>query len=254
MSNQTKQTAVDLLKVLETGDSKPYSNINPSKYIQHNLGVADGLRGLDELLRRIPPDSVTVKTVRVFQDDDYVFVHSIYGFLGPTIVFDIFRFEDGQAVEHWDNVQGVAPANPSGHSMIDGPTESKDHDKTADNKALVRGFVEAILVNGKLEKLAGYFDGDNYTQHNPHIGDGLSGKVSALEARAKQGITVKYDKIHMVLGEGDFVLVVSEGDFAGQPTSFYDLFRVAGGKIAEHWDTLETILPQREWKNSNGKF
>jgi hypothetical protein len=55
-------------------------------------------------------------------------------------------------------------------------------------------------------------------------------------------------------GEGNFVLVVSEGAFAGKPTAFYDLFRVDNGKIAEHWDTIETILPKESWKNSNGKF
>ena len=49
---------------------------------------------------------------------------------------------------------------------------------------------------------------------------------------AEQGIVMKYDRIHRVLGEGDFVLVVSEGSLAGNHTSFYDLFRVADGKIA----------------------
>jgi predicted SnoaL-like aldol condensation-catalyzing enzyme len=57
-----------------------------------------------------------------------------------------------------------------------------------------------------------------------------------------------------VLGEGNFVLTVSEGNFAGKPSSFYDLFRVEAGKIAEHWDTIETIPPKSEWQNVNGKF
>jgi hypothetical protein len=47
---------------------------------------------------------------------------------------------------------------------------------------------------------------------------------------------------------------VSEGAFAGAPTSFYDLFRVQDGTIAKHWDTIETIPPPRTWKNQNGKF
>lgn len=255
MSNQNnKPPVVELLKSLESGDSKPVSYINPNKYIQHNLAVADGLQGLGELLRQLPPNSVKVKTVRVYQDGDYVFAHTDYNFFGPKIGFDIFRFEDGRIVEHWDNLQATAPANPSGHTMTDGPTESKDLDKTEHNKTLVRNFIEDVLVNGKMEKLAGYIDGDNYTQHNPQIGDGLSGLNSALEAMAKQGLTLKYDKIHKVLGEGNFVLVVSAGAFAGQPTSFYDLFRVENGKIVEHWDTIETIPPKQEWKNSNGKF
>lgn len=65
---------------------------------------------------------------------------------------------------------------------------------------------------------------------------------------------MKYERIHRVLGEGDFVLTVSEGTFGGKHTSFYDLFRVKNGKIAEHWDTIEPILPRDQWKNDNGKF
>ena len=57
-----------------------------------------------------------------------------------------------------------------------------------------------------------------------------------------------------MLGEGNFVLVVSEGSYADQPMAFYDLFRVENGKIAEHWDTLETIPPETTWQNQNGKF
>ena len=56
------------------------------------------------------------------------------------------------------------------------------------------------------------------------------------------------------VGEGNFVLVVSEGSFAGNPTAFYELFRVDSGKLAEHWDTVEAIPPKDQWKNGNGKF
>ena len=138
--------------------------------------------------------------------------------------------------------------------MIDGAKEIKDLDKTEANKTLVKNFIEDILVNGKMEKLAGYYDGDNYIQHNPLIPDQLSGLGKALGEWAKQGITLKYDKIHKVLGEGNFVLVVSEGHLAGKHNSFYDLFRIENGKIAEHWDTIEEIPQKENWKNSNGKF
>ena len=116
----------------------------------------------------------------------------------------------------------------------------------AANKKLVAAFVDDILVNGRLDRLAGYYDGDNYHQHNPQIADGLSGLGAALQAMAKAGVTMKYHKVHKVLGEGNFVLVASEGEFAGKPSAFYDLFRVANGKIAEHWDTIETIPPRAE--------
>ena len=138
--------------------------------------------------------------------------------------------------------------------MIDGPTEVSDVAQTAATKSIVRNFVTDILVNGQMDKLAGYFDGDNYIQHNPQIPDNLSGLGAALQAMAKQGVTMKYNRIHTVLAEGNFVLVVSEGQLAGKHSSFYDLFRVSKGKIAEHWDTIETIPAKSEWKNQNGKF
>lgn len=254
MSTNYKPQVTELLKSIETGDAKPVGYINPAKYIQHNLAVGDGLAGFGAVLQALPKGSAKVNTVRVLQDGAFVVAHTDYNFFGPKIGFDIFRFEDGKVVEHWDNLQEKAAPNPSGHTMLDGATAVTDLDKTEANKALVRSFVDDILVNGKLEKLAGYYDGDHYVQHNPHIADGLSGLGKALGDMAKAGITMKYSTIHKVLGEGNFVLVVSEGSFAGKPTSFYDLFRVQSGKIAEHWDTMETIPARAEWKNANGKF
>jgi len=255
MGTSNKQKVVALLKSIETGASEPVGYINPNKYIQHNLGVADGLAGFGVLLQQLPPKSAKVNAVRAFQDGDYVFTQTEYNFFGPKIGFDIFRFEDGKIVEHWDNLQETpAKTNPSGHSMIDGSTELKDLDKTEANKALVKNFVDDILVNGKMDKLAGYFDGDNYTQHNPLIPDLLSGLGATLGELAKQGIFLKYDNIHKVLGEGNFVLVVSEGHFGKSYNAFYDLFRVENGKIAEHWDVIEPIPAKENWKNNNGKF
>jgi predicted SnoaL-like aldol condensation-catalyzing enzyme len=254
MEITNKQKVVALLKSIETGDSTAVSYINPTRYIQHNLGVADGLAGFGALLSQLPPNTAKVNTVRSFEDGDFVFTHSEYDFFGPKIGFDIFRFEDGKIVEHWDNLQTTAKPNPSGRTMIDGATEVKDLDQTEANKALVSRFVDDILVKGQMEKLPGYFDGDNYIQHNPNIPDQLSGLGATLGALAKQGISLKYDKIHKVLGEGNFVLVVSEGHFGKDHNSFYDLFRVENGKIAEHWDVIETIAPKESWKNNNGKF
>lgn len=255
MEISNKEKVVALLKSIETGAQEPVGYINPDKYIQHNLGVADGLAGFGTLLQALPPNSAKVNTVRAFQDGDFVFTHTDYIFFGPKIGFDIFRFENGKIVEHWDNLQETpAKPNPSGHTMIDGITEIKDLDKTEVNNNLVRNFVDDILVNGKMEKLAGYFDGDNYIQHNPNIPDQLSGLGATLEALGKQGIFLKYDKIHRVLGEGNFVLVVSEGYFGKDYNAFYDLFRVENSKIAEHWDVIEPIPAKENWKNNNGKF
>ena len=57
------------------------------------------------MLAQLPKGSARVNTVRVFEDGDFVFAHTEYDFFGPKIGFDIFRFEDGKIVEHWDNLQ-----------------------------------------------------------------------------------------------------------------------------------------------------
>ncbi len=254
MQTNEKQETVSLLKGLETRDPKPLDYINPNKYIQHNLNVATGLQGLKELFSRLPQDT-KVNTVRAFRDGPFVFVHNEYDFFGPKVGFDIFRFEDGKIVEHWDNLQETPKQpNASGHTMIDGPIEATDVEKTDANKRLVRNFVEDIFVNVDLDKFGNYFDGDKYIQHNPHRTDGASALGDKLREAATRGGPLKFDAIHQVLGEGNFVLTVSEGQFAGKLTSFYDLWRVENGKIAEHWDTVEAIPAKEEWKNNNGKF
>jgi predicted SnoaL-like aldol condensation-catalyzing enzyme len=252
MSDYTDQV-VELLNSIETGDRKPLAYINPDKYMQHNLGVGDGLAGVLALLQATK-GSAKVSTVRVFQDGDFVFAHVDYNFFGPKVGFDIFRFEDGKIVEHWDNLQETATdPSPGGHTMIDGPTAASDLDKTEVNKALLESYMDDLL-QGRRDKFPGYFDGNNYIQHNPWVADNLTGLVAGLQTLAKEGKAVKYTRVHKVLGEGNFVLVVAEGAFGDRPTSYYDLYRIQGGKIAEHWDTLETIPPRSEWKNPNGKF
>lgn len=254
MDLTNKEKVVALLNSFNTGDKTPISYINPSKYVQHNLAVGDGLAGFGEVMKHAPEGGFKANVVRAFEDGDYVFTHTEYDFFGPKIGFDVFRFEDGLIVEHWDNLIELAPPNPSGHTQIDGATDIADKDKTEANKKLVEDFITSILVKGEMAQVGNYFDGDNYVQHNPAVGDGLSGLGAALKAMAEQGIIMKYDKVHKVLGEGNFVLAMSEGEFGGKHTSYYDLFRIDNGKVAEHWDVIEPILPKAEWKNENGKF
>jgi predicted SnoaL-like aldol condensation-catalyzing enzyme len=142
--------------------------------------------------------------------------------------------------------------NPSGHTMIDGPTESSDRSSTAANKTLVRAFVEDIFIERDVTKLDRYFDGNNYINHNPRIADGVDHLRDRLLSSTRTPF--RFDTEHMVLGEGDFVLVVTEGTFGDRNTSFYDLFRVQSCKIAEHWDVVEEVPAKSESKNTNGKF
>jgi len=250
ISNKDKVVAV--LNSIETGDQGAVAYINAGSYIQHNLAVGDGLAGFGEVLQALPKGSAKVSVKRVFADGDFVFIHTDYNFFGSKVDFDVFKFEDGKIIEHWDNLAEKAKkTNSSGRSQLDGPTDASDLDKTLENKKLVENFVDSILVKGEFDKLTFFINDKEYLQHNTDIADGLG---KAIEALAKQGIKMEYKKVHKVLGEGNFVLAISEGLFGGKPISYYDLFRISEGKIIEHWDVIESISAKEEWKNDNGKF
>lgn len=253
-SLSNKEKVAHLISSIETGDADPIGYINPNKYIQHNLAVADGLAGFGAVLQALPEGSAKANVVRIFQDGDYVFAHTEYNFFGPKVGFDIFRFEDGLIVEHWDNLQEIAQSSISGRSQIDGTVELVDLDKTEANKELVSKMIQDVFIGGDSSKITDYISTEKYLQHNPAVGDGLSGLGEALGKMAEAGLPMTYSKCHLLLGEGNFVLTVSEGVFLGNETAFYDLFRIENGKVVEHWDTLETIPAKSEWKNDNGKF
>lgn len=255
MTSERKKQICTLLKGIETGDAASVAVVNPDMYIQHNPQTQEGGEGLVALFKRLSKTSPRVNIVRIFSDRDYVFAHTEYDFSTRRIGFEVFRFEGNQTVEHWDNIQPRKGPNSAGHTMVDGPTQVVDIEETESNREVVQSFLEEVLINGQHEKLVNYIDDERYTEHNPNIGDGLSALTLALSESTSAGdAKIRYNKVHRVLAEGNFVLSVSEGFICRVHSSFYDLFQVANGKLVEHWDTTETIPPQSEWKNDNGKF
>ncbi|MGH1462077.1 MAG: nuclear transport factor 2 family protein [Neptuniibacter sp.] len=254
MTVQRKQMIQALLKSIETGDPASISVVNPNKYIQHNPQTHEGGEGLAALFKRLSLTSPRVNIVRIFSDGDFVFGHTEYDFSTSRVGFEVFRFEGEQTVEHWDNIQSRSGPNLSGHSMVDGPTDVRDLDKTEANRSLVKKFLETVLIGGQIDQLPDFVS-EAYTEHNPLLHDGLPSLRQVLAAcNADSEPTLLYERAHRILAEGNFVLAVCEGYRAGQHTSFYDLFRIEDSMIAEHWDTIEKVAPKSEWKNDNGKF
>lgn len=257
MTNREKTLV--LINTFANGNKEEAASLLAEGYIQHNLSYGtgrDAFVGSIEYLASAPIRT-TVNNIRAFEDGDKVFLQTVYNFAGAgeQVGFDIFRFDkDGKIAEHWDNLTAKAAPNPSGRTQIDGTTEVKDLYKTEENRKLVENFLVDVMQGKHPEKTPEYFDGNTYIQHNIGIADGLTGLGAALEALGKQGIQMIYDKTHQILAQGNFVLGVSEGTFGGAPTSYYDLWRVENGKIAEHWDVMETIAPKDTWQNQNGKF
>ena len=59
----------------------------------------------------------------------------------------------------------------------------------------------------------------------------------------------------MVVAEGDLVMV--HGRYVGwgpKPMIAVDIFRVEGGKVAEHWDVMQEEVPASDSANGNSMF
>ena len=80
----------------------------------------------------------------------------------------------------------------------------------------------------------------NYIQHNPNIPQGREA-LQALVADLSQAV---YYEPGLIVAEGDFVAIHGRiRGWADEPQVVIDLFRVEGGKLAEHWDVLQNEVP-----------
>ncbi|MBZ0278818.1 MAG: nuclear transport factor 2 family protein [Anaerolineae bacterium] len=260
LSNEA--AALLVLGDLQSGDSRAIETyVSPDTYIQHNPGLPDGR---DALLGALPAfsEGATVNVRRVLVMGDLVALHTDYvlPILGGELVgFDVFRFENGQVVEHWDNLMPKAEPNPSGRTQTDGAIAITDLDKTEANCNVVVDFLTRALINHESDlDLTQFINPDNYLQHNPQAADGLAGFQDLLQNMAQYNLALSFSQIHFVVAEGNFVLTVSEGVFGDAanptPSAFYDLFRLEDGRIVEHWDVIAPIPAEDQWQNQNGKF
>ena len=132
------------------------------------------------------------------------------------------------------------------------PVVSKDHaallaspdSRLAANKQLVYDMYRIVLQAGLADR-AHEFVAEDYIQHNPNAAQGLAGLVDYVRAsRPEREIKEVLDLplIHL-MAEGDYVttaFVRPEKDAAGETyySTWFDLYRIEDGKVAEHWDPM----------------
>lgn len=252
MTNKEKAEAIN--RAVQSADAAAAASLVTDDYIQHTPNVPDGKKGLLMLLDKIRNKEIPaphIRNVRAFEDGDFVVLHHEVHWPNKKAMFEIFRFEDGLAAEHWSGIADQPEKTVNGHTMLDGDTHITDRALTDKNKAFGKSFVETVLINGHFDQLPNFYHPE-IIQHNPFIDNTIEGLIKGVEQLQSQGITLKIERIHQVLGEGNFVLVLSEGEFGGKPTAFFDLFRVEKGLIVEHWDVLQEI-PEK-MAHQNGMF
>lgn len=242
ISNIDKALAV--LDGLETPiDAINY--VSAQTYIQHNHRYPNGREILEPIIG-------SAQTLRIFEAGDYVIMHNKYG---STIAFDLFRFEEGLIVEHWDNLT-KAGSDDDGTNQTDGTkTPAIDLEITQENQALMETMTQELFINGDWTNASAYFDFANFIEHKHEAGSDGS-YFSAFDGQSDLNF---YSSIEYIHTSGNFSLVMSEGsDISGNDASgkyaYFDLFRIENGKMIEHWEVVELIAPESEWKNSNGKW
>ncbi|MBB5204885.1 putative SnoaL-like aldol condensation-catalyzing enzyme [Inhella inkyongensis] len=116
--------------------------------------------------------------------------------------------------------------------------------KLAANKRLVYDFWREVFEAGQMARVSHYLT-EGYIQHNPMVPTGRAGFVAAFGPHAKsQPVQARVQApLVDIVAEGDRVVMVfvSERPDPKNPgqtytTTWFDLFRIENGQLAEHWD------------------
>jgi predicted SnoaL-like aldol condensation-catalyzing enzyme len=118
----------------------------------------------------------------------------------------------------------------------------KDKNKKLNEMKQAAYHIEKDLLQCNHWDEAGKWLTDRYIQYNPMVGSGLAGVVKFFGTRPK---TATCDKLTApvvaVQADGDLVTVVTVAnrkDSKGNAytTTWFDMWRIVGGKADEHWD------------------
>ena len=119
----------------------------------------------------------------------------------------------------------------------------------AQNKKLVYNMWREFLEGGHLEVAEKYF-AEDYMQHNPNAATGRKAVVDFFSRFSKPQSIVDTIKTAVVaiVAEKDLVMISFVRELPDAldkskkyTTTWFDLFRIENGKIAEHWDCAEKM-------------
>ena len=192
-------------------------------YVQHSALAPDGVDGLRGLVSGLT-EANGYELLRVIADGDLAVTEGVFTGFAPVPLagYDVWRVEDGRIVEHWDALGPLAGASVSTNAA---PDTAADTDA---NRSLVSAWVRDALIGGAAEA--------------------WSDSV-ASDLRLAEGVV--YSALHAVIAEGDLVYTRSEG-VAATPVIVNDVWRVADGRIVEHWGLVAPVPPSLP--HGNGSF
>jgi predicted SnoaL-like aldol condensation-catalyzing enzyme len=258
-----KRLVYDMWRTLiEARDTEAAAQYLAEGYIQHNPNADTGRPGVFAFFSSLGAplavqERVTAPLVAIVAERDYVAIVQVDEHDQPrpytTTWFDLFRIEDGLIAEHWDH--GRLPAGGSPRAYVP-PSESADQQaalvsadaQLATNKRLVHEMWRTLLDAQQVEE-APRFLTEGYIQHNPQANTGLQGFLTFFRQFAQpRTVQPTVGNFIQEIAEGDLVVLATVRAYdgaAGSPytTTWFDMFRVDGGLLVEHWDTA--TLPEQ---------
>ncbi|MBS0028135.1 nuclear transport factor 2 family protein [Chitinophaga sp. 22321] len=110
----------------------------------------------------------------------------------------------------------------------------------ANNKAIVLAALKQ-LIGARNPDVTDTYVHDSYIQHSPLVKDGKTGLQEALQQLKKMPAAPAPATSPVVrsIEDGHFVMIHMDVAFMGKKMAVVDLYRLEGGKLAEHWDATQ---------------
>jgi len=115
-----KERFLDAFARFAAGDIDVLYTVLREDFVEHSPGNPSGRDAFVAFMRDSPVAGARLDLKRVIADDEYVVAHYLMAEAdgGPeTAVVDIWRYEDGLIVEHWDVQQPVPEPALIPHGM-----------------------------------------------------------------------------------------------------------------------------------------
>lgn len=255
--------------VISAGQVEKMPEFFSADLIQHNPLIATGLPAYQQwqgkLLQRSDavPSVIREPLITMIAEGDKVGLAFVTEYPEPdgsgnsytSTHFYLYRIAGGRIAEQWESVQvpdGVKPpaADAGGPLPVRGtqglaqiPMLANVDPRLANNKRLAFDTWRQIPEGGR-EELAELYVDETYIQHNPNAATGRAGFKEYFSRRPDSSIeSYLEDPLVALVAEGDLVMQVLEEERPdpNRPGEIYkvawfDLFRVANGRLIEHWD------------------
>jgi predicted SnoaL-like aldol condensation-catalyzing enzyme len=269
-----KRLVFDLWRsVVNAGHVEVADQLLAEDYIQHSPVLPTGRAAFKMIFSVVPrrekiPDVIEPPLIAFVAEGDLVAMTFVEKLQEPdsgaytTTHFNMFRVANGRLAEHWHSVQhapgsDLAPPEKGGPQRVTGASGivqfamlESQRSQLANNKRLVFDMWRHIIDAGR-EEVADLYLREDYIQHNPNLATGRDAFKAYISARDDLPIETSIRRpLVAVIAEGDLVVqaIMLEHPHPSREgetytTTWFDMFRVVDGRLAEHWDASTRAAP-----------